>query len=475
MIVKNAAGFVSCRKLRRPCAFYSPLFRFELVFDLLLWGAGTSIQLMRNVMTNKWLSLSFAMIVALTAMSSWAQLKPGVEELVDYETKGNAVSVRSNDTVKIENYEIPLRLLTTDISTERIPKDALNAVVFTKNGEKYVRWIINPEDTKWHKEVESWLLKNGIKPVRHQYFEGYMTASRSYIVQDPVSKAQFSLKVSTDNTGGNWRDKKQSWDDAQQVKIGSDHAIQAMKMRQPENFIFMDEPLVIGAKEIDQGMILRLLADLPTAKRYYVPGFSALHEEEGRHIAQLNGSKDPAGFWKEHYMKPLAKAIAELAAMTGLSYDSPHSQNFLIELDGDFKPTGKIVFRDLGDSYLTTQFAKAMKNQRILDTWEVDNKKDGKMFIAHGVLHGNKKPSWISEATYDEYGRVFFLEFEKEFSRITGVPVAELFADGSFHRSGDYFSKSYYTNKPGWSDLFRRMERDGGLKGVMSCQRTFAL
>ncbi|MBX2986423.1 MAG: hypothetical protein KF802_00870 [Bdellovibrionaceae bacterium] len=418
-----------------------------------------------------------ALLVLMTWSLSWAQLRPSVEELVDYETKGNAVSNRSNEAVTIRNYEIPLRLLVKDLAADRIPRQALNALIFQKNGEDYVRWIINPEDTKWHLELEAWMRENGVSTRKHGYFEGYMTASRSYIVRDPKSKMSFSLKVSTDNTGGNWRDKRQTWDDARQVKLASDHAMKAIQMRTPENFIFMDEPLVFGVEKIDQGMLLRLLADLPTTERVYVPGFSALHEAEGLHIARLNGSNDPAEFWKEHYVKPLAKAIAELSAMTGLAYDSPHSQNFLVELDKNFKPTGKIVFRDLGDSYLTVEMAQAMKRTELLKYWEKDNKIKSKMFIAQGILHGNSKPSWVSEAVYNEYGRVFFLEFEKEFSRVTGVPVQELFADGTYGRNGDYFSKQYFLiNKPGWQGFLKRLEKDGGLKPVaMACGRVMML
>lgn len=398
--------------------------------------------------------------------STIVPLKPSVEELVDFETESNAVAVRSSAMVEILNYEIPLKELISDIALDRVPKEALASLIFKKNGVDHVRWVINPEDTKWHKDVEKWLKSKNLSVEKHKYFQGYKTASRSYIVTDPNTNYAFSVKVSTDKTGGNWTDKKQPWDDARQVKLAADHAQNAMKLRTPENFLFMDEPIVFGIKDIDQGMIMRSLQGLQaSSKRYFIPGFSALHEAEGAHIAKLNGSDNPAEFWKEHYIKPLGRAIAELFAMTGFAYDSPHSQNFMVELDGNFKPTGKIVFRDLGDSYLTTDIAEAMGRKDLVKQWESGNNLIGRAMIAQGVLHGNHKPSWVTEAVYNEYGAAFFVELEKELSRLTKIPITDLFADGKFSRSGDYFSKNYRLSKPSWKAYLADIKKTGGLLG----------
>jgi hypothetical protein len=420
------------------------------------------------------LFLSLLLITAAISASSSPELSLNVETLVDYETRANAASQRSNQPVKIEHYEIPYELVEKEIS-ERTPKDVLDSLVFEKNGEKLIRWVINPEDTRWQYEVKAWLESQGVRVVKGQYFTGYKTASRSYIIIDPNTEVTYSIKVSTNMTGGMWRDKKQTWADASQIKMAADYVAAMTSTNPPKHFIVMDEPVVFGIKALDQGMVLRMLSGLFRNEMYYIPGFSALHEIEGRYLAKLNGSGNPREFWLEHYIKPLARAIAELAVKTGLTYDSPHSQNFLIELDSNFRPTGRIVFRDLGDLYATAEFFKAINNETFLQRWETGNVLKGFISIGQGVLHGNAKPSWISEGQYDAYGKTFFVEVEKEISRLTGIPIEQLLADGGYRKNGNYFTKAYILDKPGWKLYLKHMKELDPLGEANPCAAIFRI
>ena len=96
-----------------------------------------------------------ALLLLLVVSRSWA-IDPEVDALVKFETRGNADAARNPNMIPIEHYEIPLDQLEADIS-KRIPVDVRDSLIFEKDGRKYVRWLINPEDTKWHKEVEKWL------------------------------------------------------------------------------------------------------------------------------------------------------------------------------------------------------------------------------------------------------------------------------------------------------------------------------
>ena len=278
-------------------------------------------------------------------LTSANQTPYAVEQLVTWETKANAVAIRSSEIFNLNHYEIPLDMLSSDFANDLSP-DIRDSLIFEKNGESYVRWLINPEDTKWHLEVKKMLLESGIDSTEHSYLKGYLTASRSMIAFNPENGAAFSVKVSTNNTGGNWKDKKQTWDDANQIRKISDWVKDTLKKMDTKNLVIMDEPLGLGIDSLDQGLIVRNLNDVPTGKHYYLPGFSALHTTEGKLLAQLNGSSDVVKFWEDNYVRPLAKAMAEFSALTGVYYDSPHSQNFMIELDENKKPTGRVVLRD---------------------------------------------------------------------------------------------------------------------------------
>ncbi len=371
------------------------------------------------------------------------------KQLVNWETKANAVSLRSDELIQIEHYEIPLRLLEQDFETN-LDSTIKNSLFFTKNGETYVRWMINPEDSKWHLEVKAFLEKHHLDSTPKKFFDGYLTASRSMILVNPHNGATFSLKVSTDKTGGKWTDKKQTWFDAKQVRNMNRYVQDVMPKMQTDTLVIMDEPLAMGIKELDHGMIMRSLNDLPDDEHYYLPAFSAMHETEGARIAKLNGATDPARYWEKHLNEPLAKAMAEYFSATGSWYDSPHAQNFLVELDRDMKPTGRIVLRDLGDTYVLEDFVKNTKFAWIIKDRDVNTVQAQKITTGIGLLHGNTNPSWLTSMEYKEYQWSFYREFEKQFSAITGIPTNELLKTESKEFLWSYSRKTYETKSDAW-------------------------
>jgi hypothetical protein len=409
------------------------------------------------------LLIAVSLIYGLDAFA----LNSSLTKNIYYETQANGSLTKSDKQVKIYHYEIPLKVLQEDKSL-RVPKEIYDSLVFEKGGQKYVRWIIHPEDTEWHTEIKKLLEKNNISAVRHSYYNGYPTASRSWILEDPESGAVFSAKVSTNRLARKEAFKKQTWSDTWETRKALDYIQERNRITPFETFSIFDEPLAVGMPELDQGLIVRTLGASQSDDLIYLPAFSALHETEGKKIALANGFKDPEKFWNKYLNEPVAKAMAEFYAKTGAILDSPHSQNFLIELDKNLKPTGKVILKDLGDINLHIPTVKALGGDELLKIWPSESKVY-KASFGVGFLHFNKRPSWLSVAKYRKWGENFFQVFEKELSRRTGVTNFSGEVDLSDH---SYHSKPYDSDSDEWK-RFRRGLIEDNEKLLASCQKSF--
>src|SRR5690606_6398310 len=59
-------------------------------------------------------------------------------------------------------------------------------------------------------------------------------------------------------------------------------------------------------------------------------------------------------------------AKAKLLLRYGLQMETPNPQNILIQLDRDLKPTGKIIFRDVSDTFFVKAVAKGLGYRDIM-------------------------------------------------------------------------------------------------------------
>jgi len=235
--------------------------------------------------------LGFVLTLALTS-SSFA-LTEGVEKLVLFETRANAIAPRDPKLIFLPHVEIPIEFVGLDFADRLDPKVAQALVIQNEKGEKFVRWILNPEDTQWGPTLLKYFKKQGLDLEVKYYFNGYQTASRSYIAEDPGTGVQFSVKSSTNKTGGAWRDKKQPIGEAIDGRLLSDFLSAQEKKRPFKYFIFMDEPAILKIAELDQAVVIRDLGPITHSdnKKYYLPGFSALHDTVGR--AMLKWPAEP--------------------------------------------------------------------------------------------------------------------------------------------------------------------------------------
>lgn len=403
------------------------------------------------------LAFVFAFILSLPTLA----LTNSAKALNIYETEGNGAGVRYSGKLKLSHYEIPLHLLEVSIADLRIDPEVLSSLVFEKNGSTFVRWILNPEDTVFFQQIERYFRdRKGYNLEKKTYFDGYRTASRTYIVEDPETHVQFAVKTSTNKTGGEWQNKRLTPDEAIDAKTMADFLFEQNSRQEFKHFIVMDEPAVFIIPDIHQGMVIRSLGELnnPEGKRIYLPGFSALHDKVGREIAEKNGSKDPYEFWNEHFIKAVGRALGELAARTGLVYESKHAQNFLIELDENLKPTGRIVLRDLSDLEINFHFVKALfgDDPEILRKIRQKEQISKMMEIGFAPLKGNRDPKWLKEGSLwsETFLRAVLQSFTEEVNGSLSTDDVKLIGMGLQHdefivRFGDIESAKWMKTHAG--------------------------
>ena len=422
--------------------------------------------------------LASLVLVGLFVSSFAFALTPGAQLLVHLETKANGVAIRSELPIMMPHFEIPVEFLEANYA-ERINSDYLKHLIFNKDGKNYLRWILNPEDTQWSKEVSNYFKTKGVVLEKKYYFTGYQTASRSYIVEDPDHEIQFSVKSSTNKTGGNWTSKKQPVGEAVDSRLNADWLADVQKKLAFKNIIIMDEPAIFAIQKIDQAVVIRDIGELndPNSEMIYIPGFSVLHELTGIEIAKRNGSNDPKSFWRENYIKPVGRALGELAARTGMQFDSPHSQNFLVEMTKDYKPTGRIVLRDLADLYIYKDVAVAIHPDPEAYFKMFTQKENiiNSIAAGFGPLHGNIFPNWLSFSRYESWMEDFFSEFEKIFEAESKIPIEKVKSQpGSM--DGLYYGNIYSIPKNSdTKEYWDNMLQFQTPTGVFNCSYVFLI
>lgn len=90
---------------------------------------------------------------------------------------------------------------------------------------------------------------------------------------------------------------------------------------------------------------------------YYMPAFSIPYV--GREIAEYHNI-DFAEFWEQHYVRVVGWAKVELLLWYGLQMVTPNAQNWLIQMDQNLMPTGKLFLRDVADSSFIRIFAESL-------------------------------------------------------------------------------------------------------------------
>ena len=328
---------------------------------------------------------------------------------------------RTSDPLHLEHIDIPQRILKSEIGIGLRP-EIYDSLVFESHGEKYIRWIFNPEDNFYRDQVIEFVTKaTGTTPEIKRKFVGYLTASRSTVVQNPDNGALFSLKASTAVTGGWWQFKKMTAIAAQISRAYSDYIAKNAPKDHLKSFVALPEPFAVIAEDIDVSFTIRDYPAFTNENIRMIPFFTALHTKYGAELAHELGSEDPESFWNEHAAEPWGLAMAEALAYYGFYPNSAHSQDFLVECDEHRKPTGRIYARDIMDSDGDEMILKARGAWEVLDIYKHTQKIrswPGKVLMWAMPFNGQHAPEWMKKY---QFNLKFYEKFIARYSELTGV------------------------------------------------------
>lgn len=244
---------------------------------------------------------------------------------------------------------------------------------------KDVRWFKHPYNTKdtvpHYNDPQQTTLST------------YATASRSLAII--LGKNIFTLKMPTDHPHGpDVPASKKKGTVKEDITDGINRmsyiARVDRKIGQDPTLILAKEVATVADKKTGEGYLFRDLSFMNDG-HYYLPALSIPYA--GRKIAWLN-HQEPELFWKKHYAEVLGRAKAKLLLRYGLQMETPNSQNMLIQLDHDLRPTGVIVFRDISDTVLVDGVARGLGEELTL-----------RQDAAKGVENAYEiKPYWSNSA-----------------------------------------------------------------------------
>ena len=180
------------------------------------------------------------------------------------------------------------------------------------------------------------------------------TASRTLALPGPESGAALtSLKLATDHPHPDFHQPEKT--KLREEAIGAVDWVRVIaridRLLEPlAEVALVTEALVVLAAGRETGFMVRDLR-LFQDGHYYLPALSLPFV--GPQIARAHGA-DLEGFWGRHFAEAVGRSKARLFARYGLWYETPNPQNVVVQLSRELRPTGTLVFRDVGDGECAT-------------------------------------------------------------------------------------------------------------------------
>jgi SAM-dependent methyltransferase len=279
--------------------------------------------------------------VDLAAVEPIEPLDDPVEQWLRWEEEANLVGFRmSTKPVEVAVAAVSPGLVSIEASTDA-PADIVQRFV---RGDRvlFPRHPLNRDPSVSFYD----------EPVAERWWCRF-TSSRTLVVTVGPGQSLFSLKLATDHPHPDFRQPEKT-----RLREEADWSMDWCGPVDRIDALLGPEPSLRMVREV-VALVVRgsetacLVRDLRIFQdgHHYLPALSL--PWVGRQIALRHGEPF-AEFWGRHYAEPVGRAKARLLARYGLWYETPNPQNVLVQLDRALRPTGVLVFRDLGDTYCAT-------------------------------------------------------------------------------------------------------------------------
>jgi hypothetical protein len=257
-------------------------------------------------------------------------------------------------------------------------------------------------------------------PVRERWTARF-TSSRTLALPGPESGARLtSLKLATDHP-------HPAFHQPEKTKL-REEAVDAVtwvsvidridRWLEPlEDLALVCEVLVVLVAKGESGFMVRDLR-LFQDGHYYLPALSIPFV--GPQIARALG-EDFAELFGRDFAASVGRAKARLFARYGLWYETPNPQNVVLQLDRQHRPTGRLVFRDVGDGECATDAFTASDAPwtRVLTDLRPETTNS---FWAFGEAGANSVPADVLERWYARHDDAYYGELAGWFPELSPGP-----------------------------------------------------
>lgn len=253
------------------------------------------------------------------------------------------------------------------------------------------------------------------------------TSSRTLALPGPETGAElFSLKLATDHPHPDFYQPEKT--KLREEALGAVAWVRTLaridRLLEPlEEVALVTEVLVVLAAGRETGFMVRDLR-LFQDGHYYLPALSL--PWVGRQIARAHGEAF-APFWGRCFAEAVGRAKARLFARYGLFYETPNPQNVVVQLDRELRPTGTLLFRDVGDGECATDAYAAVELpwRRLVSDLRLETQNS---FWAFGEADAHSVDAATLADWYRRHDLAFYAELERWFPEL--APAAELAVEG---------------------------------------------